>query len=165
MAMKNKTMLFAVFALLTIGLMAIPQAQNAHAAAGTTGNISAGVSSITLNIVVAIKCYNMKPSDSYGLEVNDISTHNWTNSAVQTQKTLFLTFDSGDESEGQVKIELNNGTGSTDFLVIDTIYLGVTSVGDIININIAMDLLVPLLIFGIAILIVGGILLSTRKND
>ena len=164
MTMKNKTMIFAVLAILTLGLMAIPQAQNAQAAGGTVGSISAGVTSIALNVPVALKCYDMTADASYGIEINDVSTHNWTNGGDQTSRTIFVVFDSSDVSAEQVKVELNNGTVSGGFLVIDTIYLAVTEVETFFPVDAVLELLVPLLIFAIAIAIVAGILIGVRRK-
>lgn len=159
MMKTQRILIFAVLAL-AIGLMAIPTPQSAHAAAGTTGNVSAGLDSVALNIPVAIKAYNLQVSSDYSLEVNDIAIANWTTSSSQTSRNFFLTFDSDDVSDSQVKVALVNGSTG----VLDTIYLGVTTTDTWLNPDVVMELIVPLLMFLIVIVIAGAILVRKVRK-
>ena len=158
---RSKITIFAMFAVLAFTLLAIPDPQTAHAAAGTSGNISAGVSSVPLAAPVALKCYNMEVSADYSIDINDVAYANWTNAADQTTKTLFVNFDSGDVTDNQIKVELVNGSSGT----LDTIYLSVTSVETFFNFDLPLELLVPLLMFGIAIVIISVILRKAGRRE
>lgn len=153
--MQSKQLaVFAIIALLVIGLQASPQTKNAHAAAGTAGDLSAGVSSVFLNTVVAVKAFNMDVSADYGLLVNNVITHNWTNSDTQTTKTFFMTFESTQVAEGQIFINLTDSEDGN----MDVIFLTVTEVEDIVDTDFAFDLFTPFLILGILIAVLGAIL-------
>lgn len=152
--MKRRPAIFAlaIIALFALGIASMPT-QKAHATEGVEGEISAGVSSVFLNNVVAIKCFNMDVSADYSLQVNDVATDNWTNGASQTSRTFFKTFESTQVSGGMVKIGLANTT-----LPLVEIYLSVTEVADLVDTDFAFDLFTPFLILGILIAVLAAIL-------
>lgn len=152
--MKTKQVMiaFAIFSLLAFTIATTP-VQKGVATEGVSGSISAGVSNIFLNNVVAIKAFNMDVSADYSLQVNDVAVANWTNGPSQTTRTFFQTFESTQVSGGMVKVALANTT-----LALVTIFLSVTEVEDLVDTDFAFDLFTPFLILGILIAVLGAIL-------
>ena len=123
-------------------------------AAATAGNISAGTDAVFLNVVVAIKAFNLQVSEAYSLEVNGVATDNWTQSSTITSKFFYKTFASSQVSNGQINISLFDGVVNR----IDSVILESLGIDTFVNTNFIQELFPVLMLLGVMLLVISAIL-------
>ena len=147
--------LLALLPILLCVLFMLP-AQKSEAAAGVTGDLTFGVSSVLLDSPVAIKCYDMETAGgyTYAIEVNSVEKFQWANHAGETERVMYYTFTDADVASNIITIELLAASGGA---TLQTYYLAPTTVDTFFPDELIFALFIPILIAVILVAIVLAI--------
>lgn len=148
MSMKMKQLALLAMVLSPFVMMT---ATAGSAAGGTTGALNFEVESATIGQTIYVKITELTANCDYSVEVEDAAKFNWTTSSSETSRYVnFVVPDDG--GDGAVKVELTDG----NVTVIDTAYLQVGDVDDLIPTEMVQAVFIALIgLFLFAAILIG----------
>lgn len=141
--MNKKITLACMLVLITLGFMGLSTQTKA------TATLSVGSQTVLDGSTVAVYIDSITASTAYGLFVNDVAAFNWTSSATETYRIIYIT--ASDGGSGVCNIDLYSGATS-----LDTKDITITTVNTIIPQNM-------LIVIGIAILVLTVIAVVVKR--
>jgi len=147
-SMKMKQLALLALILAPFALLATAPAS---CAGGTTGELNFEVESATVGAIIYVELTELTEEADYSIEVEDSAVFNWTTGASETSRYVnFVVPDPGDD--GAVKIELVDA----NITVIDTAYLQVGDVDDLIPTELVQAVFIALIgLFLFAAILIG----------